>query len=162
MRWADVATWRRGTMVAALVVALMVATVATACGASSDPPSTARGPMVDDGWARPTPPVGNVAAFYATIEGPDGDDRLLAASSERCQEMEIHQTTVDGGSARMTAASGAELVVGPDSTLELAPNGLHLMCLGLDEPLVAGQVVAVELTFERAGTVPAEVVVDDR
>ena len=47
-----------------------------------------------------------------------------------------------------------------DARVELKPGGLHLMLLGLKEPLKAGQHFPLKLRFEKAGEVTVEVDVD--
>jgi copper(I)-binding protein len=64
--------------------------------------------------------------------------------------------------ARMREADGLEI---PARTrIVLAPHGLHLMLMGLQRPLLAGQRFAVTLTFEHAGerTVSVAVLAPDQ
>jgi copper(I)-binding protein len=44
----------------------------------------------------------------------------------------------------------------PGETVTLAPAGLHVMLTDLAAPLKQGEVVPVDLTFEKAGTVRVE------
>ncbi|MCX8135061.1 MAG: copper chaperone PCu(A)C, partial [Roseococcus sp.] len=44
-------------------------------------------------------------------------------------------------------------------SVSLQPGGLHLMLIGLTQPLVAGQSVPVTLRFERAGEVTIQLAV---
>ena len=53
---------------------------------------------------------------------------------------------------------GLPIAVG--GTLKLAPGGMHLMIMGLDEALVAGGELALTLEFAHAG--PVEIVVPVR
>ena len=45
----------------------------------------------------------------------------------------------------------------PGEPLVLAPGGLHVMMMGLEEPLVDGKSFPLTLNFERAGTVEVTV-----
>jgi copper(I)-binding protein len=45
----------------------------------------------------------------------------------------------------------AVLHVDAGQTLEFAPNGMHLMLMGLKQPLVEGTTFEIELLFEVAG-----------
>ena len=45
----------------------------------------------------------------------------------------------------------------PASTVTLAPQGTHVMLMGLDEPLVAGERFPLTLQFATAGTVTVTV-----
>ena len=49
-----------------------------------------------------------------------------------------------------------------DGTLTLEPGGLHVMCMQLVEPLVAGDEVDLAVTFEQAGTFDVKVSIEDR
>jgi hypothetical protein len=113
---------------------------------------------VRDAWARATPPGSQVAAVYMTIVGGPRADRLLAASTERAAMTEIHSVTEENGVARMRPVAGG-VAVPAGKTITLAPQGLHLMLMMLDRPLVAGEKFAVTLTFEAAGSrdVPVDV-----
>jgi copper(I)-binding protein len=52
-----------------------------------------------------------------------------------------------------------ELEVPAGATIRFEPGGLHVMLIGLREPLVAGQLFTLQLEFEHAGrhSVPVEV-----
>ena len=45
-------------------------------------------------------------------------------------------------------------------TAELKPGGLHVMLIGLSQPLTLGTKIPLTLTFERAGPVTVEVMVE--
>ena len=44
----------------------------------------------------------------------------------------------------------------------MEPNGLHLMCLGLDEPLTVGDSLAVVVDFAASVPVTVQVAVENR
>ena len=48
------------------------------------------------------------------------------------------------------------------ATVTLAPQGLHVMFMGLDAPLVAGASIPATLVFERAGEIAVEFKVEPR
>ena len=54
------------------------------------------------------------------------------------------------------------LLIPAGGQVDLAPGGLHLMLIGVREPLAAGQTLPVELRFEKAGTVTVELTVRPR
>ena len=141
--------------------AVLVAAVVTVAGACSGESSA--GVVVDDAWIRPTPPVSNVAAFYLTVRN-DGEtvDAVVGASAPRCQEIEIHQTSTVDGVASMGPAERAQLEVAPGAGLVFEPSGLHVMCLGLDEPVVAGERLTLTVELDRAGSVMVEAVAENR
>jgi hypothetical protein len=99
-----------------------------------------------------------VAAVYMTIVGGSKADRLVSASTARAAMTEIHSVTEENGMTRMRPVEGG-VAVPAGKTITLAPQGLHLMLMMLDRPLVAGEKFAVTLTFESAGSrdVPVDV-----
>lgn len=102
-------------------------------------------------WARPTPPGVSVAAVYLRIDNSGGRaDRLLAITSSAAIRAEVHRTSIVDGIARMRPVP--VLHVGADEVIEFAPGGLHIMLMGLGQPLTAGQTFTLELVFELAGT----------
>jgi copper(I)-binding protein len=58
------------------------------------------------------------------------------------------------GVARMRPVASVDIA--PGATVVAAPGGLHLMLVGLDGPLVAGESVPVTLQFRDAGAVAIE------
>ncbi|MFV0526686.1 MAG: copper chaperone PCu(A)C [Acidimicrobiales bacterium] len=133
-------------------------------GGSSAEDGAGSGPIeVTDVWIRPTPPVGNLGAFYFIITNTGSDvDRLVGVDSPRCEMVELHQTEVEDGTASMGPAGPDDLVVAPDAQVRFEPLGLHAMCLGLTDPVVEGELVPLTLSFETAGPIRAEAVAADR
>ena len=113
----------------------------------------ADGPIaVDAGWARPTAPGTTIGAAYLVIRNAgSAPDRLAGASSPRAARVEMHESRVEGGMARMRPV--AELPIAPGASLRFEPGGRHLMLVGLAGPLIAGERLPLVLRFERAGTV---------
>lgn len=111
--------------------------------------------LVQDAWARATPPGMSVSAAYMKIVGGAQDDRLVGASTERASMTQIHVVTAEGGMARMRPVDGVD--VPARKTVSLAPQGTHLMLMDLSAPLVPGEHFRVTLTFERAGKVDVDV-----
>lgn len=118
------------------------------------------GISVIDAWARPTAPVADVAAFYVTLENGGQADTLHGASSDRCGQAEIHDNVLQDGIMTMRHLHSVE--IGPGQTVEMGPAGMHVMCLGVEEPLVEGEDIALTLDFEYAGEVVAMVSVEER
>jgi len=117
---------------------------------------------VVDAWTRPSPATVTAAAVYVTLENVgDTDDEVVALGSERCVTVVPHRTSFDEGVASMTALGGA-LTVPAGGSIEMEPNALHLMCLGIDTPFRAGDEFVLDIEFARQGLVNARVVVEDR
>jgi len=112
-------------------------------------------------WARPTPKESSMAAVYMRVTSPVADE-LLAISTPLARSASLHvagELDSDGGEghdnhggadSEMTM-SDAEMVLGPNSTVELGPGGLQVMLEGLERPLVEGESFELVLTFREAG-----------
>ena len=103
------------------------------------------GPVVSDAWARATAPGVEVGAAYMVIKGGSRPDRLVGASSTRADMVHLHDVVEEDGVAKMRSTESVEIPAG--QRVELAPKGRHLMLMGLDAPLVAGQTFTIMLRF---------------
>ena len=140
---------RRAPLAARLALALGGA------GAAAERPLAVAG-----AWARPMAAGTTVAVGYLVItNGGHEADRLQGASSPRAARVEMHESRVEGGIARMRPVTSLPIAAG--GSLRFAPGGLHLMLVGLREPLAAGERVPLRLVFERAGPVEAVLDVSD-
>nr|MBX2839958.1 copper chaperone PCu(A)C [Gammaproteobacteria bacterium] len=96
-------------------------------------------------------PVAPVAGGYLRIMNHgDVDDRLVGASSEFADKVEIHESLIDNGVMKMRKLSkGVEIPAG--EMADLSRGGLHIMFMKLNRPLEIGSLVEVELEFAQAG-----------
>ncbi|HET6609443.1 MAG TPA: copper chaperone PCu(A)C [Rhodopila sp.] len=95
------------------------------------------------------------AAGYFTLENRGGSALVLTgASAPDCQSLMLHQSTEDGGMARMAMVTAVP--VPPHGTLRFAPGGYHLMCMQPSGALLthAGS-ETVTLHFADGGSVSA-------
>jgi periplasmic copper chaperone A len=135
-----------------LIVALLAL---AACGqaevAPASNPQQVTAPLaIQEAWASPTPGGVDVSAGYLTIvNGAARDDALLSATSPRAARIEVHEMTMRDGVMQMRAVEGLAIPAG--QSVDLVPNGRHLMFYGVTQPFVAGETIPVRLTFERAG-----------
>ena len=104
-------------------------------------------------FTRATLPNAPVGGGFLTIENfGEEADRLVSATSDVARDTQIHAMEMEGDVMKMRPlAEGIEIPAG--EKVELAPGGLHIMFMGLKQPFVEGQSVAVTLTFEKAGSV---------
>jgi hypothetical protein len=111
-------------------------------------------------WVRATPPGAEVAAGYVRIVNTGGDtDRLIAVSSPVAEAGEIHEGSIVDGIAKMRRLeTGVEIPAG--ASTDLTPSGAHLMLVKLKQSLVEDTTVKATLTFERAGPIDIELVVE--
>jgi len=114
-------------------------------------------PVVTGAWARATPPGTTVGAAYMTIQGGKESDRLVDARSDRAAMVHLHTVEEQGGVSKMRAIDAVEIPAG--QRVSLAPKSTHVMLMGLDGPLVAGQTFVVTLRFAKAGEQPVTVTV---
>lgn len=111
--------------------------------------------VVQGAWARATAPGMTVGAAYLTLRGGSKPDRLVAATTPRASMTQIHVVTEEDGVMRMRETSGVD--VPANAVVKLAPQGTHLMLMGLTQPLVAGERFALTLQFAQAGPRAIEV-----
>ena len=116
---------------------------------------SAGGLQIVSPWARATPKGSTVSAGYLTITNKGTEpDRLIGGSVAPASRFEVHTTVMENGVARMRQVTGLEIK--PGETVALAPGGMHVMLMGLKQPLTNGQTLKGTLVFEKAGTVAIE------
>jgi|HubBroStandDraft_1064217.scaffolds.fasta_scaffold00108_19 copper(I)-binding protein len=135
-----------------VILSLLLAAIVAPALSLAQPASI----QVEQGWARATPGKSTRGAAYVTIVSPT-DDRLVAAASPVATQVQIHEQTMDNGVMKMRQLDAIDVHAG--KKLVLAPNGFHLMLIGLTQPLVAGQSFPLTLTFEKAGAVETQILV---
>jgi copper(I)-binding protein len=115
-------------------------------------------------WTRPTAPGAESTAFYLTITNDsDVPDRVVSVESPRCGMAELHMSSdAGGGVMSMSPAEPDDLDIAPDGSLILEPGGLHIMCMGLTDPVVEGDAVELTIGFEQAGPLTAQAAVENR
>lgn len=137
------------TLAAALALSLLSGT------------APAAGPVtvtVTDAWARAGAPAARAGAAFLTVTNGGAEaDRLMAAKTPVAERAELHTHLLDNGVMKMREVDAIE--VAPGSPVVLRPGGLHVMLLGLKQPLTVGTRFPVTLTFAKSGEVTVEVTV---
>lgn len=111
-------------------------------------------------WTRATPAGAKVAGGYLSIQNTgSAADRLTGGSSEIAGRIEVHEMSMKDGVMTMRPLETG-LDIKPGAKVELKPGGFHIMFLDLKRQLKQGEKVKSTLTFEKAGTVEVEFVVD--
>ena len=111
-------------------------------------------------WSRATPKGAKIGAGYLSIKNTgSGADRLVGGSFADAAKVEVHQMTMDQGVMKMRPVAGG-VEIKPGETVELKPDGMHLMFVGLKQPLKQGQQVNGTLEFEKAGSVQVQYTVE--
>jgi periplasmic copper chaperone A len=112
---------------------------------------------VKDAWARATPAKAENGAAYLTIVSP-ASDRLTGVSTPIAKQAELHNMTMESGVMKMRPLAGLDLSPGEPATLK--PGGVHIMLMGLNQPLKPEESFPLTLSFEKAGRREVTVVVE--
>jgi len=108
--------------------------------------------VVEQPWARATPPGAKTGAAYLTVvNNGTTADRLLGATTPLADKVEFHRETEENGVSRMREVPGVE--VKPGAKVTFKPGEMHIMMVGLKQPLKEGQNLPLTLQFEKAGNV---------
>jgi periplasmic copper chaperone A len=120
---------------------------------------TAAGIEIADGWARASAGQARAGAAYMSLRNTgDAEDRLTGAETPAASRTEIHTHIKDGTIMRMREVEGG-IVLPPGKTVTLEPGGLHVMLIGLTQPLQEGETFPLTLKFEKAGDKTVEIAV---
>ena len=112
--------------------------------------------IISDPWSRATPPVAETGAVYLTLRNQGaGDDRLLGAGTPLAERAELHTHLMQDGVMMMRPVDFID--VPAKTRVRLEPGGLHVMLIGLQKPLAAGERYPLTLNFARAGSVTVSV-----
>lgn len=91
----------------------------------------------------------NGAAFFSLENHSDENDRLIGATSDIAERVELHTHEMDGSIMQMREVDGYDISAG--DSVSLKPMGHHIMFMGLKAPLEEGSSFALKLDFENAG-----------
>ena len=138
--------------VTATVVASVLMTTAAFAGDVTIKDSYARS-------ATPTSPTG--AAFMMLMNNSDHDVKLIGVSSEAAKRTELH-THIDNGDGVMKMGKIEGGIVIPAGEMHMMKRGGdHVMLMGLVDPLVQGEAIAVTFEFEKSDPMTVEIPVDN-
>ncbi len=167
--------------------ALLLSACATAPTTNSAPANASRNEsiiVVKDAWARPTMgqvmgnqgsmgnmgghggmhgsmsgSTGPVSAAYMTIENTgNASDRLMSATGDIAEKIEVHETkSKDGMMVMQEVKEGIEIPAG--GSVLLKPGGYHIMLIGVKRELNVGDTFKLTLKFQSGKEMPVEVTV---
>ncbi len=110
---------------------------------------------VEDAWSRATAPRQPTGATFLTINNSGNTpDRLIGVASPAAETAGVHRTVNENGVLKMRPAGVVEIPA--NANVALAPGGLHIMLIGLTQPLKKGRTLPITLTFEQAGAITIE------
>ncbi len=104
--------------------------------------------QVEHVWARATAPGQETAMVDLSITSAQ-DAKLIGFSSTACKTAQLHSMTHDNGMMKMREVKVVDLPAGHHVALGAA--GYHLMLIGLNAPLKAGEHVPLTLNIIVAG-----------
>ena len=141
------------------VIAIAALGLLAPAGLHAQPmPETRAGAIViTQPWSRAAMRGGSGAAFLTLRNTGTAPDRLLGASTPAAGRVELHSMVRDGDVMRMREQPAIDLP--PGQEVVLRPGGLHVMLLGLAQPLDRGATLPLTLRFEQAGEVTVQVAV---
>ena len=135
-----------------LLVLLLAATVASAQDYE------AGDIHIQSPWSRELPPTSPNGAVYMTLTNHGSHpDKLLSASTDVAEVVEIHSHILEDGLMKMRRVESVDLP--PHKEVLFGPGGYHFMLIGLKRPLEADDRFQFLLEFEQAGQALVEVVV---
>ena len=107
-------------------------------------------------WSRELPPVApNGAAYFRVENGGSAMVRIVSVSTPIADRAELHAHETDGGVMKMRHLREVEVPAGGEVSFE--PGGLHVMLIGLKQPLKAGESYPLAVEFDGAGTIEVTV-----
>ena len=93
--------------------------------------------IVLDAWTRQVP-GSDVAAAYLTLRNPTKlPVTIVSIESPLAEHAMIHETKTVGGQSQMRPHE--QLVIAPGQTVKFEPGGLHVMLMGLAQPVAVGK-----------------------
>lgn len=106
---------------------------------------------IEGAYTRSTVPGQKAAGGFMKIIDQGAADQLISASSPVADEVQLHMMSMEDNVMKMRQVKAIDIPA--NGSVELKPGGLHIMFMGIKEPLAAGGSVPVKLKFAKAGEV---------
>lgn len=120
------------------------------------------GVHIENAYARTMGGIGKSGAvFFEITNHSDTDDRLLNATSDVAQKVELHTHKDDGNGVMQMVHVPEGFPIEALGSHALKRGGDHVMLMGLTRELKDGDLITLTLTFEHAGEVVLEAPVDN-
>ena len=128
---------------------LVTASLAAILGASS---LFAADINVDNVRARASKPGANNSAIFMNIKNnSDADVKLIEVKSSVCKSTEMHTHKHENGMKSMVQVPDIEIAKKGET--KLVPGGLHVMLMGLNQPLKDGDKVDFRMKYSNGETI---------
>ncbi len=103
--------------------------------------------MVQNPYARATPPTAATSAVFGEIFNKSNVDRfIVSATTPAAGKVELHDVIIDGDMMKMRQIP--EFKIPANASLELKPGSFHIMLFNLTQPLKEGEKIDVQVTFK--------------
>lgn len=101
---------------------------------------------VDNAWIKLAPPAANVNAAYMQLTNLQLQTQtIVGVSADCCAMAMLHQMQYEGDKVAMTHLD--QLVIPPQSSVQLAPGGIHIMLMQAREKLSLNHPVKIIFKF---------------
>ncbi|OAN13035.1 hypothetical protein A3K86_15320 [Photobacterium jeanii] len=107
--------------------------------------------MVHDAYARATPPNAvNSAIFMHLMNNENKARQIINAQSDISKVVELHNHVMHDGMMQMRKVDSIDIPA--NGMVDLKPGGMHVMLLGLNQPLKEGMDLELTLTYANGET----------
>lgn len=111
---------------------------------------------VSEPYARAVPSGHPNSAAFMVLKNTSNQDRaLVSAQSDVSKVVELHTHIKEGGMMRMRRINKIDIKAGNETVLK--PGGLHVMFIGLKQPLQPGDKIELQLEFDDKSSVTLQV-----
>ena len=116
--------------------------------------------QIENAWSPEAPPVVKVLAGYMKINNLSNKDiKIKKVKSALFERVEIHLTEMKNGMMKMVKQEN--LNIKAKGSVELKPGGLHMMLIGKSQPVKAGSIIPLTITFDNGETQKVNLKVKD-
>jgi periplasmic copper chaperone A len=99
--------------------------------------------------------LGTSAIYLNVANAGKTADRLIRVQTPIAETVQIHKTVTQNGMSVMLMTDS--ILIPARGKVELKPGGMHIMLMGLRQPLNPGDTFPVTLVFENSGEINLEV-----
>lgn len=96
----------------------------------------------------------NSAAYMTLVNNGNTADRLISATTDVAQVVELHTVEMEGNVMKMRPVE--QIDIPANGQVELRPGGLHVMLIDLKQSLKEGDTVNLTLILEHAGEIAVQ------
>ncbi len=108
---------------------------------------------ITDGWFRSLPGKLPAGGYFTAYNGTGRDVSIVAADSDACGMLMMHQSSNKGGMSGMDMVDKVSVPAG--GTVHFAPGGYHLMCENPTAKMKLGSKVGVLLKLSDGSSIAA-------